>query len=102
MANWDKLNKEFDVILNNISDEEWNDWYNNIDAQKDMCKMQMLLEAKMQSEKIIFNKLLGELIIDETLKSNAIVNLSNIRVTKNFSQSKSSNSRSKIDFPLAA
>ena len=53
MANWDKLNKEFDAILNNISDEEWNDWYNNIDAQKDMCQMQMLLEAKMQSEKII-------------------------------------------------
>jgi hypothetical protein len=52
MANWDKLNEEFDAILNNISDEEWNDWYNNIEAQKDMYKMQMLLESKMQSEKI--------------------------------------------------
>lgn len=102
MANWDKLNKEFDAILNNISDEEWNDWYNNIDAQKEMCQMQMLLEAKMQSEKLIFNKLFGELIIDETLKSEAIVNFSNIRVIKNFSQSKNTKSGSKTDFPLAA
>jgi len=62
MANWDILNKEFDAILNNISDEEWNDWYNNIDSQKEMCQKQMLLEAKMQSEKIIFNNLKINLI----------------------------------------
>lgn len=102
MANWDKLNEEFDAILNNISDEEWNDWYNNIEAQKDMYKMQMLLESKMQSEKIIFNKLLGNLIIHETLKSNEIVSYTNIMVTKKISQSKSSDSRNEIDFPLAA
>jgi hypothetical protein len=102
MANWDILNKEFDAILNNISDEEWNDWYNNIDSQKEMCQKQMLLEAKMQSEKIIFNKLFGNLIINETLESKAIVNSSNIQITGNFSESKSTKSKRKTDFPLAA
>ena len=102
MANWDKLNKEFDAILNNISDEEWNDWYSNIDAQKEMCQMQILLEAKMQSEKIIFNKLLGKLIVNETFASKTIVNSSNIRVTGSFSESKNTKSRSKTVFPLAA
>ena len=102
MANWDKLNKEFDAILDNISDQEWNDWYNNIDAQKEMCQMQMLLEAKMQSEKIIFNKIIGKIIIDETFNSKAIVDSSNIRVTKNFTESKSTKSSSRTNFPLAA
>ncbi len=102
MANWDELNKEFDAILNNISDEEWNDWYGNIDAQKEMCQMQMMLEAKLQSEKITFNKLLGELIIDETLKSDTIVNSSNITITQNFSENKSTKSKNKTNYPLAA
>jgi hypothetical protein len=102
MANWDKLNKEFDVILNNISDEEWNDWYGNIDAQKEMYKMQMMLEAKMQSEKIIFNKLLGKLIVDETLKSDTIVNLSNITITQKFSENKSTKPRDTTNYSLAA
>jgi len=80
MANWEKLNKEFDAIIDNISDQEWKDWYNLIEVQKEMCQMQMMLEAKMQSEKIIFNKLLGKLIINETLKSDSIVNFSNINL----------------------
>lgn len=102
MANWEKLNKEFDAILDNISDQEWNDWYDSIDAQKEMCQMQMMLEAKMQSEKIIFNKLLGELIINETLKSDSVVNFSNINLIRNFSSIKVTKSNSKSNYPLAA
>jgi len=102
MANWEILNKEFDAILNNISDEEWNDWYGNIEDQKEMCQMQMILEARLQSEKIIFNKLLGDLIINETLRSDTIVDLSNISITQKFSESKSTESKNKINYPLAA
>jgi hypothetical protein len=102
MANWDKLNKELDTIINNISDEEWEDWYGNIEAQKEMCKMQMILEAKLQSEKIIFNKLLGKLIINETLRSDTIVDLSNISITQNFLENISTTSKNITNYPLAA
>lgn len=84
MANWDKLNKEFDEILNNISDEEWNDWYNNIDRQKDMYQLQILLDAKMQSEKIRFNKISGNLIIDELFTNESMEDNSNIEFSKSF------------------
>lgn len=45
MANWNKLNKEFDNVINNLTDKDWNDWYDNIDKQKESCKIQMILEA---------------------------------------------------------
>lgn len=102
MANWEKLNKEFDAILENISNQEWKDWHDSIEAQKEMCQMQMMLEAKMQSEKIIFNKLLGELIINETLKSDTIVNFSKINLVRNFSSIKGTKSNNKLNYPLAA
>ena len=101
MANWEELNKEFDAIIDNISEKEWNDWYNTIEAQKEMSQMQMMLEAKMQSEKIVFNTLLGELIINETLKSDSIVNFSNISVM-NFSEVARTKSKNKSNYPLAA
>lgn len=103
MANWEKLNREFDAILDSISDQEWNDWFDSIEDQKEMCKMQMILEARMQSEKIIFNGLLGELIINQTLKSDSIVSFSDINLVSSFSSSiKEFKSNSESNYPLAA
>ena len=44
MANWDKLNKEFYDRLNDMTDIEWNNWYNNLKIKRSMktqeqCRM---------------------------------------------------------------
>ena len=54
MANWKKLNKEFDNVFDNISDQEWNDWYCNIDAQKEMYQKELLLEFEIQAAQLDF------------------------------------------------
>jgi len=35
MANWDKLNSEFDTVIDNISDEDMDDWYLHTEQQKE-------------------------------------------------------------------
>ena len=44
MANWEKLNKEFYDKLNNMTYEDWNNWYNNLKIKRSMktqkqCRM---------------------------------------------------------------
>ena len=44
MANWTKLNKEFYDRLNNMTDTEWDKWYNNLKIKRSMetqeqCRM---------------------------------------------------------------
>ncbi len=85
MANWNILNKEFDAVLNSISDADFEDWYSNIEAQKEIGKLQMLLEAKLQSERISFKKQSGKVIVKETVKSNPIVDYSKINVAQDYS-----------------
>ncbi len=34
MANWKKLNKELDKVLNNLTDKELYDWYKNNKKKK--------------------------------------------------------------------
>ncbi len=84
MADWDKLNKELDSILENITDNEWNDWIEDISKQKEIEKMQMLLDANLQSEKLLFEKLIGKTIINQTLNSDNIINISNLTFKKDY------------------
>lgn len=39
MANWDKLNKEFDDCLNNMSDEEFRAWANKLKPMSEEKKV---------------------------------------------------------------
>ncbi len=102
MANWEKLNKEFDAVLDNITDKEWNDWFEGVSEQKELEKMQMLLEANLQSEKLLFNKLIGNTIINQTLVGESVVDLSRLKFDASFSNVKNYNSKSKNNYPLAA
>ena len=52
VANWDILNKEFDDLMNKLSDDEWIAWYSQIDAQKESLRKDILLSAKIQEKKI--------------------------------------------------
>ena len=47
MANWDKLNKEFDIILDGITDDEWNEFKTMIDKKR--AKKQRLCIRKQKA-----------------------------------------------------
>ena len=34
MANWEKLNKEFDDALNSMTKEDWDNWYKNVEQKR--------------------------------------------------------------------
>lgn len=102
MANWEKLNKEFDTILNSITDKEWDSWVKGVSKQKELEKMQLLLDANMQSEKLLFEKLNGNIIVNQTLVSDNVVDLSKLKFDNNFSNVKRYNSKSKNNYSLAA
>ena len=48
MANWDKLNKEFDALIDGMSQEDWKRWDANRTAKREFRKETMLLKAKIR------------------------------------------------------
>lgn len=62
MANWDKLNTEFYNVLNTFSDEDWNNWESNRASKKEMRRLEMLLKAKQQEEKIKLSQIVSQAI----------------------------------------
>ncbi len=67
MANWDKLNKEFDQLLDNMSAEDWNTWAANKESRKAMRRLEMELKAKLQMEKINLSNKDGNQLLDNIL-----------------------------------
>lgn len=102
MANWEELNKEFDTVLDSITDKEWDNWIEGVSRQKELEKMQLLLEANMQSEKLLFEKLMGNIIVNQTLVSDSVVDLSKLKFDNSFSDVKKYNSKGKNNYSLAA
>ena len=39
MADWTKLNKEFDNVINNLSDEEWDEFVQLVNKKKKKSKL---------------------------------------------------------------
>jgi hypothetical protein len=52
MANWDKLNNEFDKVINNLTDSDWENWMKNRQQNKLMRRSEMILKAQIQAKKI--------------------------------------------------
>ncbi len=52
MANWDILNKEFNNLLESFQDSDWEKWTNNRNSRKEMRRMELILKAKIQEEKL--------------------------------------------------
>jgi hypothetical protein len=65
MANWDKLNQEFDNLLENISDQEWETWAQNREQKKIVRRLQLELKAKIQLCKIELDAFFTECQINE-------------------------------------
>ena len=52
MANWEKLNKEFYQVLNSFQDSDWDNWASIRASKKEMRRLDLVLKAKIQEEKI--------------------------------------------------
>lgn len=52
MANWDKLNKEFSNLMDSFTDSDWENWESNRVARKALRRMELLMKAKIQTEKL--------------------------------------------------
>lgn len=98
MANWEMLNKEFEQVLNNLTDEAWDSWASQREAKKAMRRQELLLKAKMQEEKIYFNKLVGI----ELFKGELLINVVNPATNIIFSSSVSVVAAGENNYALAA
>lgn len=65
MANWDKLNKQFDDLIDKMSHEDWVLWAENKESRKEMRRMEILLKQKLQEEKIYLSSREGITIFSE-------------------------------------
>ena len=66
MANWNKLNKQFNDLIESMSTEDWESWAANKANRKAMRNSQMGLKAKLQEEKILISNLKGQPIINQS------------------------------------
>ena len=73
VANWDILNKEFDDLLDRLSDDEWIAWHEKIETQKKMLRLDLLLKAEIQAAKILGSKQSGNSIYKAELSSSCSI-----------------------------
>ncbi len=52
MANWDKLNSEYYNLIESFQDSDWEKWENTRSARKEMRRMELVLKARIQEEKL--------------------------------------------------
>ncbi len=50
--NLDKLKRRFDFVINNLTDEQWDDWYKNRVANRILRREALKLKCKLHFEKI--------------------------------------------------
>ncbi len=75
MKKWEKLNREFDEVLDKLTQSDWENWYNSKESKKEMKRLTLLLKAKLQEEKLsmIQISIKGEsLVKDYNLVSNCL------------------------------
>jgi hypothetical protein len=61
-AKWDKLNKEFDDVIDNMTDEQWHYWRNNQAKNQALRQAKMKLEMEIHLQKLYFQGLGGRII----------------------------------------
>ncbi len=52
MANWKILNREFDDVLSNLTDEQLESWMKDRKENKSLRRAKLKILAKIQSQKI--------------------------------------------------
>jgi len=78
MANWNKLNEQFDSLLDSMSQEDWQSWAKNRGDKKLMRTSEMLLKAKLQEEKLILANSNSKSIFSQKISSEQSFNIVSI------------------------
>lgn len=76
MADWNKLNEEFDQVFNSLQESDWEQWDSERASRKEMRRLELLLKAKIQEGKIKFSQLSAELY--ETFYQSTFISAENI------------------------
>jgi hypothetical protein len=97
VANWDILNKEFDDLLDRLSNEEWQEWYAKKETQEKILRLELTLRAKIQEYKIFSENFKGATIFNEILKANCLPNSKNVSL-----ECDGNSANPKDELPLAA
>ena len=84
MANWDKLNRQFDELIDKMSAEDWIFWAENKEQRKVMRRLEMQLKAKLQEEKIYLSNREGVSFVSNISESSdfSLDNILNTSVVK--------------------
>lgn len=61
MANWDKLNDEFNGLINRLTDEDWGNWNKNRAAKREMRRLILRLKAEISASKRIEQQIANSL-----------------------------------------
>lgn len=98
MANWDKLNSEYYTLIESFQDSDWEKWENTRSARKEMRRLDLVLKAKIQEEKLKLAALssLNNETFSQIVVSTASVNLTTPILLQQVLQAGENN------YPLAA
>ena len=72
MANWEKLNEEFETVLDNLTDEQLSDWVKQKELRKSMRRVELQLLARIQAQKIALKQVSGLEILSYTIESSIL------------------------------
>lgn len=72
MANWEKLNKEFEAALSNLTDEQFAFWNSQKESKKKMRRTELELSAKIQAQKLALEQFSGTELLNSNIESSAL------------------------------
>jgi hypothetical protein len=67
MADWDLLNTQFDTVMSELTDSDWDHWYECKCVNRAMRRKEMELRARIQAGKLQLNDFNGNEIFSHTL-----------------------------------
>jgi hypothetical protein len=70
MANWDKLNEEFDALIEGTSKEDWERWDANRVAKREFRKETILLKAEIRGRLLSSQQFVNAELETGTIKVN--------------------------------
>ncbi len=84
MANWEKLDKEFYNVVNNLTDEQWQLWRKQQNNNRIIRQKQKEMEMKMHLLKLSFFTFKGKKYFSkDSIENTSISNIKNIEVVNN-------------------
>ncbi len=72
MANWDKLNRDFEATLDSLTDEQLTLWKGQRELKKRMRRAELEMSAKIQEQKIAIGKFSGIELLNISIESSAL------------------------------